>query len=145
MGWCILTIKGAHSDVLWGCLGLAAEVGMPFAGFVVDEVRQVCSLMRQHEKMPPRAVDAAVKNAKSSGIERISVLLAILIFCSSEKGAALNPQATSRNTATVFGRGRVLRGSYAPSYITRTTDGYIWVRTGARGRIYWMRIDQSKV
>jgi hypothetical protein len=47
--------------------------------------------MRQQEKMPPRAIDAAVKNAKSSGIPLISVLLAILVFCCSEKGAALDP------------------------------------------------------
>ena len=45
--------------------------------------------MRQQEKMLPRVVDAAVKNAKSSGFARISVLLAILVFYGSEKGVAL--------------------------------------------------------
>jgi hypothetical protein len=47
--------------------------------------------MRQQEKMPPRAVGAAVMNARRFGIARICVLLAILVFCSSEKGAALDP------------------------------------------------------
>jgi len=105
---------------------------MPLAGYLVDEVRQVCSLVQQQEKMPPRAVDAAVKNAKSSGIARISVLLAILIFCSSEKGAALDP--TSHISQYGHSVWRVQDGYFggaAPSSITQTTDGYIWVGTDA--------------
>ena len=105
---------------------------MPFAGFLVDEVRQACSLMRQQEKMPPRAVDAAGKNAKSSGIARISVLLAILVFCSSEKGAALDPTShISQYGHTVWRVQDGYFGGAAPSSITQTTDGYIWVGTDA--------------
>lgn len=54
---------------------------MCFAGFLADEVRQVYSFMRRQEKIPRQAVDADARNVKSSGIARISLLLAILVFC----------------------------------------------------------------
>lgn len=88
--------------------------------------------MRQQEKMPPRSVDVAVKNAVSSGIVRISVLLAILVFCSSEKGATLDP--TSHISQYGHSAWRVQDGYFggaAPESITQTTDGYIWVGTYA--------------
>jgi signal transduction histidine kinase/ligand-binding sensor domain-containing protein len=88
--------------------------------------------MRQPEKMPPRAVDAALKNAKSSGIARISVLLAILVLCCNEKGAALDP--TSHISQYGHPVWRVRDGYFGgtvPTAITQTSDGYIWVGTTA--------------
>ena len=84
--------------------------------------------MRQPEKMPLRASDAALKNARSFGIARISVLLAILVFCSSEKAAALDPHSrVSQYGHTAW---RIQDGfiSQATS-ITQTADGYIWIAT----------------
>jgi signal transduction histidine kinase/ligand-binding sensor domain-containing protein len=86
--------------------------------------------MRQQEKIPPRCVVAAAKKAKSSGITRISVLVVILVFCSSEKGVALDP--TSRISQYGHSVWRVQDGYFggaAPRTITQTTDGYIWVGT----------------
>jgi signal transduction histidine kinase/ligand-binding sensor domain-containing protein len=88
--------------------------------------------MRQQENVLPRAVDAAVKNIKSSGIARISVLLAILVFCSSEKSAALDPSShISQYGHSVWRLQDGYFGGAAPSSITQTTDGYIWVGTDA--------------
>jgi signal transduction histidine kinase/ligand-binding sensor domain-containing protein len=88
--------------------------------------------MRQQEKTPPRCVDATVKKAKSSGIARISVLLAILVFCSSEKGAALDPTShISQYGHTVWRVQDGYFGGAAPTTITQTSDGYIWVGTEA--------------
>src|SRR6516165_8165464 len=85
--------------------------------------------MRQQEKMPSPSVDDAVRIAMNPGIARISVLLAILVFCCGE-GAALDPTShISQYGHTVW---RVRDGYFAgasPIVITQTTDGYIWVGT----------------
>src|SRR5215471_4372000 len=92
--------------------------------------RQVCSLMRKLEKIPPLCVDAGVK-AKSSGIACISVLLAILVVCS-EKGVAVDPVSRiSQYGHTVWRVQDGYFGGAAPMSITQTTDGYIWVGTAA--------------
>lgn len=81
--------------------------------------------------MPLRAVDAALKKAKSSGAACISVLLAILVLCCNKKAAALDPTShISQYGHTVW---RVQDGYFgvAPTSITQTTDGYIWVGTEA--------------
>ena len=101
------------------------------SGCLFDEASQGYSPMRQQEKMPSRTIAAAVKNAKRSGMARISVLLAILVFCSSERGAALDPQShISQYGHTVW---RVQDGFFGgvPFIVTQTTDGYIWVGTAA--------------
>jgi signal transduction histidine kinase/ligand-binding sensor domain-containing protein len=86
--------------------------------------------MRQLEKMPRPFVDTAVKKAKRSGIARIHVLLAILVFCCSEKGAALDPTSRiSQYGHTVWRVQDGYFGGAAPVSITQTTDGYIWVGT----------------
>ena len=66
------------------------------------------------------------------GIARISVLLAILVFCCSEKGAALDPTShISQYGHTVWRVRDGYFGGAAPVAITQTTDGYIWVGTAA--------------
>jgi signal transduction histidine kinase/ligand-binding sensor domain-containing protein len=88
--------------------------------------------MQQQEKMLPRVVDAAVKNVKSCGVACISVLLAILVFCSSEKGAALDPAShLTQYGHTVWRVQDGYFGGATPLTITQTTDSYIWVGTVA--------------
>lgn len=88
--------------------------------------------MRQQEKTPRKAVDAAVRNVKSSDIGRISLLLAILVFCSSEKGAALDPTShISQYGHSIWRSQDGYLGGATPINITQTTDGYIWVGTAA--------------
>lgn len=61
-----------------------------------------------------------------------SVLLAILVFCSSEKGAALDPSShISQYGHSVWRAQDGHFGGAAPTSITQTTDGYIWVGTEA--------------
>jgi len=80
---------------------------------------------------PPRALHAAVKNVISSGIAHTTVLLTIFVFCTSGKGAALDP--TSHISQYGHSVWRVQDGYFggAPTAITQTTDGYIWVGTEA--------------
>src|SRR5215469_16524910 len=101
-------------------------------GCLFDEAPRGYSPMGQQGKMPPPVVDAAVRNVMNPGIVRISVLLAILVFCSSEKGAALDP--TSHITQYGHTVWRVQDGYFGgatPLTIAQTTDGYIWVGTVA--------------
>src|SRR5215831_8076026 len=84
--------------------------------------------MRQQEKMSRRAADAAAKKAKSSGNARISVFLVILVFCSGEKGAALDRhQILSQLYHTSWSAKEGVNG-YVNS-LAQTTDGYLWVGT----------------
>lgn len=88
--------------------------------------------MQQQKKIPPRPVDPAVKNAETSGIVRISVLLAILGFSSSEKGAALDPTShISQYGHTVWRVQDGYFGRAAPISMTQSADGYIWLGTQA--------------
>jgi ligand-binding sensor domain-containing protein/signal transduction histidine kinase len=70
--------------------------------------------------------------AMNPGIARIAVLLAILVFCCSEKGAALDPSAhITQYGHTVWRVRDGYFGGASPIRITQTTDGYIWVGTMA--------------
>jgi hypothetical protein len=81
--------------------------------------------MRQQEKMPPRAVDAAIKNSQNSGIARTVALLAIFFISSAGRIVALDP--TSHISQYGHSVWRVQDGYFGgmPNSITQTTDGYI--------------------
>ena len=87
--------------------------------------------MRQQEKMPPRAVDAAIKNSQNSGIARSVALLAIFFISCAGRIVALDP--TSHISQYGHSVWRVQDGYFGgmPNSITQTTDGYIWVGTDA--------------
>jgi len=81
--------------------------------------------------MPSRTTGAGRKNVQFTDIARISAILAILVFCSIDQAAALDPaRRISQYGHTVW---RVQDGYFGaqPITISQTTDGYIWVGTEA--------------